>query len=312
MPEAKALWIFNRFSNWMAMLRLFNIQRYSVHDGRGIRTTVFLKGCPLRCAWCSNPESQRFGFENTFTPSTCIGCNRCVTACPTGALSAIDSFDPAKCTDCFECEQACPTASRKIIGRDWQIDDVVDEALKDSAFYKTSGGGVTLSGGEPLAQPAAALELAKALKRAGLHLAIETCGHAKWSDVEAVLSHCDQILFDLKMMDSAKHKEFTGVGNELILENVRKAAQLNKELIIRVPVIGGYNNDPENIRATAQFAAEIGAAELHLLPFHRFGENKYKKSGMEYHCTAHTPSDSEMNNLLQIVQSYKISAKIGG
>ena len=294
------------------MIRSFNIQRYSVHDGNGIRTNIFLKGCPLHCAWCSNPESQRFELECTHTPSTCMGCKACVAVCPTGARSAIDALDKTKCLSCFKCEQICPTASRKVIGKDWDVDELVDEALKDLAFFSTSGGGITLSGGEPLSQPTATRKLAQALKRAGVHLAIETCGYAKWEEAEPILSLCDQILYDIKMIDPEKHREFTGVDNALILANARKAAQFDGEFVVRFPVIGGYNDDLTNVRATASFAAKIGATRIDLLPFHRFGENKYQKSGMKYNCHAHTPSDDEMGEYLAIAKSYGIPAKIGG
>ena len=293
-------------------IRLFNIQRYSVHDGDGIRTNIFLKGCPLKCKWCSNPESQRFFLENTYTPSSCMECQRCVDACPTGALSSVGEYDRDKCKFCFRCAKLCPTASRAFIGEDWDIDSIVDEVLKDRVFYTRSGGGVTITGGEPLAQSDKVAKLARALKKVGLHLAIETCGFVKWSKLEPVLSCCDQVLYDIKEMDDEKHLEFTGVSNTIILENARKAAKLDNELIIRVPVIGGYNDTPENIHAIAKFAADIGVNEINLLAFHRFGENKYEKSGMKYECKDHTPDDKEMQNFKEIIEKYGIETKIGG
>lgn len=293
-------------------IRIFNIQRYSVHDGNGIRTNIFLKGCPLKCKWCSNPESQSFSIESTFSKRSCMSCMGCVQLCPEGALLKNGEKDKDKCVKCFKCEEVCPTASWKIIGKDWTIDDVVDEVLKDYSFFKSSTGGVTISGGEPLSQPKQAAKLVAALKKVGLHLAIETCGYAKWVDAEPVLSNVDQILYDIKEMDSVKHKEFTGVDNRLILENARKAASLDNEFIVRVPVIGGYNNSKKNIRGIAEFAAKIGADEINLLPYHRFGENKYEKSQMEYECNGYTPDGKEMAEFVEIVKSCGVRVKIGG
>ncbi|MCK5835269.1 MAG: glycyl-radical enzyme activating protein [Lentisphaeria bacterium] len=293
-------------------IKIFDIQRYSLHDGNGIRTNIFIKGCPLRCKWCANPESQRFYSENVYSKSTCMNCGSCVEGCPQQTLS-MDDWNREDCSHCMKCEAICPTASRRFVGKDRTIESVVDEVIKDHAFYKASGGGVTLSGGEPLAQPEATAKLAAELKKMGLHLAIETCGYAKWEKVEAVLKHCDQILYDIKEMCPIKHLEFTGVDNRLILDNARKAARLDSEFIIRVPVIGGYTNRIENIEKIAKFAVEIGAAEMHLLPFHRFGENKYEKSHMSYDCAdAYIPSEVEMQSLVALAQSSGIKTKIGG
>lgn len=216
------------------------------------------------------------------------------------------------CTQCFRCEAVCPTASIRRIGVDWEIDAVLEEILKDRAFYNASGGGVTLSGGEPLAQPEACLALARGVKQLGLHLAIETCGHAPWAAAEPILSLCDQILYDIKEIDPERHKRFTGVDNALILDNARKAAALDSEFVVRVPVIGGYNDSQDTIQAIAEFAAEIGAAELHLLPYHPLGENKYAKAGIQYECNAHTPSDCEMQALAEVARTCGVPVQIGG
>ncbi|MBT3278106.1 MAG: glycyl-radical enzyme activating protein [Phycisphaerales bacterium] len=293
-------------------IRLFDIQRYSVHDGDGIRTNVFLKGCPLACKWCSNPESQSFAFEKTYNASTCMGCQRCVEVCPTGAMTLEGPQPKGTCTLCFRCEAACPTASIRRIGQDWSIDAVLEEVLKDSAFYTVSGGGVTLSGGEPLAQPEACGELAKAIKQLGLHLAIETCGYAPWAKAEPVYRLCDQILYDIKEIDPERHKRFTGVDNALILDNARKAAALESEFIVRVPVIGDYNDSQDTIQDIAEFAAEIGAEAIHLLPFHQLGENKYHRAGLQYTCNAYTPDDEMMRELADVASSCGIPVQIGG
>lgn len=291
---------------------IFNIQRYSVHDGYGIRTNVFFKGCPLACKWCANPESQRFYSENTITPSSCMGCMGCVQVCPTQCVT-LTSWDRARCTDCRKCEQVCPTGSRKFIGQEMTVAQVAEEVLKDSAFYTASGGGATLTGGEPLAQADFAARLARELRLSGLHLAIETCGYAPWEKARPVLEQMDQILYDIKAMDSARHQAYTGVDNTLILENARKAAALGKELVIRVPTVGGYNSDVDNILATARFGAGIGASALHLLPYHRYGENKYGKVGMTYEAgDAVTPTDGEMEELRDLAAAQGIRVQVGG
>ena len=292
-------------------IRLFNIQRYSVHDGDGIRTSVFFKGCPLACKWCSNPESQRFGVERVYNALACINCSCCTAACPTGALPRENRKNEA-CIQCFRCEEACPTASIRRVGEDWDIEAVLDEILKDQAFYRVSGGGVTLTGGEPLAQPDACAALARAIKQLGIHLAIETSGYAPWPAAERVLGHCDQILYDIKEMDPQKHKRFTGVDNTLILDNARQASALKSDFIVRIPVIGGYNDQRSTVESIATFSAEIGAAEIHLLPFHPFGENKYDKTGIPYECNAYTPSDREMQALAEVARSCGVPVNIGG
>ncbi|MBF0197717.1 MAG: glycyl-radical enzyme activating protein [Planctomycetes bacterium] len=291
---------------------MFNIQRYSLHDGRGIRTNIFLKGCPLRCLWCSNPESQSFSAQKSYNKSSCMDCKGCINSCPQNALNQDGRRDEDKCINCHQCKETCPTAARQVIGKDWCLDDLVDEVLKDQAFYQSSGGGVTLSGGEPLSQPQQAAMLISALKTMGLHLAIETCGYANWQNAEAVLSQVDQILYDIKAMDSTTHKRLTGVPNELILANARKAAQLDKEFIIRIPVIGGHNNSQENIQNTAEFAADIGVKEVHLLPYHRLGESKYENNDMEYNFHAYTPEDDELKDLKSSVEAYGLQVKVGG
>jgi pyruvate formate lyase activating enzyme len=184
--------------------------------------------------------------------------------------------------------------------------------LKDYRFFKASGGGVTITGGEPLSQPVAAERLAAEIKKVGLSLAIETCGYAAWENAKKVFEHCDQILFDIKEIDPAKHKKFTGVDNALILSNARKAAKMDSQFVVRFPLIGGYNDTDENVLATAKFAAEIGADQVHLLPFHRFGENKYEKSNMIYDCDAYTPTDEQINRFMDMMREYGLDVKQGG
>jgi len=291
---------------------IFNIQRYSVHDGAGIRTNVFFKGCPLRCLWCANPESQSFKMEMSVTVKNCMGCMECINRCEQHAITQT-SWDAEKCMMCRKCENICPTGAREFLGRPMTVAEVVKEVMKDWAFYQSSEGGVTLTGGEPLSQAPFAIELAKELKNNYLHLAIETSGYAPWDRVKPLFELMDEIMYDVKHMDDEQHKRLTGVSNKLILDNAAKIAKLGKPMMIRVPTIGGYNSDDENIAATARFAKEIGATEIHLLPYHRFGESKYAKLGIPYPCPdATTPSDEEMERLRQLAESFGIKAQVGG
>lgn len=291
---------------------IFNIQRYSLHDGDGIRTNIFMKGCPLKCKWCSNPESQNYFPEMSLVADNCMGCGHCYKVCETKALTP-DAWNRTLCTGCGKCEFICPTGAREIMGKRMSVEEVTQEVMKDHPFYQTSDGGVTFSGGEPLTQSEFLEQLAIRLKGNFIHLAVETCGQFDWEKGKKVLDYVDQILFDIKHMDSATHKELTGLGNETILENARKAAQLKKDMIVRLPVIGGYNSDDENIKKTAAFAKEIGVKEMHLLPYHRFGESKYKKMHMVYDCDdAYTPDDQEMQRLKGLAEGYGLTVRIGG
>ena len=291
---------------------IFNIQRYSLHDGDGIRTNVFFKGCPMYCKWCSNPESQKYYPEVSITESNCIGCGYCRDACPSGALGQ-KAWDEKKCTFCRECESACPTGALKLLGKSMTVAEVVEEVTKDLPFYRASGGGVTFTGGEPIAQSLFAEALAKKLKELYIHLAIETSGYAPWEDLERVVLNADQILYDIKHMDPAVHQIWTGVENVVILDNAEKVAKLGKDLIIRLPVIGGINDDHDNVNKTALFAKQIGVREIHFLPYHRFGEVKYKKLNKEYDCdTFFTPKDDRIQLLKNTVEGYGLKVSIGG
>lgn len=290
---------------------VFNIQRYSLHDGGGIRTLVFLKGCPLTCEWCSNPESQATKPQLIFTQDKCMGCGKCVDICPTGARKGAEAHT-AQCTLCGECVKVCPTGSLEIVGREMYAQEIIQEIEKDREFYETSNGGVTISGGEPLVQWEFTAELIKELKQRYYHVAIETCGYAQWEQVEKVVSLCDLILYDIKHMDSELHKKYIGVPNELILQNAGKIAQKNLNIVFRIPLLGGINDDENNITKVAKFAQRIGVKEVHLLPYHRFGEGKYKKLNREYTCKATTPSQERIDHLKQILESSGITVKVGG
>lgn len=253
--------------------RIFDIQKYSIHDGPGIRTIVFLKGCPLRCKWCCNPESQQFDIQNMTV-----------------------------------------NGENKVIGRDVTVAEVMDEVLKDSFYYRRSGGGVTLSGGECLMQPEFAVALLKACKQYGLDTAIETTGFIKYDIIKEYLPYVDHVLMDIKHIDEEKHKKFTGQSNRPILENALRIGMTAKELIIRVPVIPTFNNTHEEIARIADFARQIpNVKHLHLLPYHRLGQDKYAGLNRDYTLVNIEPmSDEYMENLLKTAQKSGLECQIGG
>ena len=301
---------------------VFNIQTYSIHDGPGIRVTVFVKGCPLRCLWCANPESNLAKSQLMFYTSKCTGCGLCIDKCPNKAIllkidgnSAKSYTDRSRCVDCGACVEACPAEARELAGKDMTVREVLDKILKDKLFLDSSGGGMTLSGGECLMYPDFAEALFYASKQEGLTTAIETCSFASRQVVDQVFRYVDICLLDVKHMDSETHKKLTGVPNEPILDNIRHVYHdLHKDVTIRVPTIPGYNDSPENIAATARFAAEeLGKdVHVHLLPYHRLGESKNESLGKEIDWSIEIPSDGHMNELKAIVESYGLQAQVGG
>jgi len=298
---------------------IFNIQTYSIHDGPGIRTTVFLKGCPLRCLWCQNPESQVLQPEIFFDSEKCTGCGKCVQACPNGAIEICEgrsSTNRELCQGTGKCTEVCPNEARNLIGRYVTAGEVFKEVAADSIFYQRSGGGVTLSGGEPLAQPQFAINLLKLCKDGGIHTAIDTCGYARWETVKQVLEHVDLVLYDFKHMDPVEHEKYTGVSNDLILDNVKKIHHdLSIPIIARIPIIPGYNDSVENIEATARFiTTELGdAISVHLLPYHKLGESKYDSLEKVGNPVSITPSSEEhMAELKKIVESFGLVVHTGG
>jgi pyruvate formate lyase activating enzyme len=264
--------------------RIFDLRRYSIHDGPGIRTTVFLKGCPLRCDWCQNPESQGRDPEAVLFPSRCIGCDACLPACPHGAISPETRRpDPRRCACCGTCVETCPAGARQILGRDLPVEELLAELERDRVFYDESGGGVTFSGGEPLAQPGflrAALDLCR---ERGIHTALDTCGYAPREQAEDLARRADLLLYDLKAMDPERHRTSTGVPNGLILENLRAICGLGAAVWVRLPLIPGFNDDEGNLRATAEFVRALpGSPPLSLLPYHHSALAKYRRLGRRY------------------------------
>jgi pyruvate formate lyase activating enzyme len=268
---------------------IFDIRRYSLHDGPGLRTTVFFKGCPLNCLWCCNPESQAGRPELTWLRERCLGCDRCRTVCPADALRTAGDgakvVDPARCDSCGQCAEECPGEALNLIGRWVTVEEVLAEALRDALYFEASGGGLTLSGGEPLAQPDFAAELLQRYKHEekGQHTAVETCGFVEWPVFERLSADVDLFLFDLKHMDPVEHLRLTGADNRLILENARCLVQAGRSLVIRLPLIAGINDSVRNLEATADFVLSLpGVKRIDLLPYHRLGEPKYRRLGKGY------------------------------
>ncbi|MFN2226360.1 MAG: glycyl-radical enzyme activating protein [Anaerolineae bacterium] len=296
----------------------FNIQRFSTEDGPGIRTTVFFKGCPLRCAWCHNPEGLARRPELMWYDVRCIGARDCLGACPLGALTLIPegmTVDRERCDACGACVRACPTGALEVIGRTWTPEALFAEVQKDAVFYETSGGGVTLSGGEPLVQSEFLNELCRLCHAAGLHVALDTCGAAPWAAYEALLPDVDLVLFDLKIFDKERHRAATGATNAGILDNARRLAAAGVPLWIRTPLIPGYTADEENVAALATFlAAELPTVQRwDLLAYTNLGEPKYRRLDRPY-ALAGTPlpTRAEMEALHAVAQAHVPAAVWSG
>lgn len=298
----------------MAQPQIFNIQKFSIHDGDGIRTTIFFKGCPLRCMWCHNPESQRFQAELLFNAERCVGCGACRAACPHHAIN--EKMEPIRelCQNCGACVDVCSYNAREMAGKPMPVREVARIALQDEMFYEESGGGVTLSGGEAMAQDMDYLvSLLKQLKRRGINVAMDTCGDVPFERFEQVLPYVDTFLYDLKLMDSAKHQHFIGVPNERILENLKKLDERHAAINIRIPLIEGVNCDEENIAATLEFLKQIHPVKVNLLPYHNTGKSKYERLQQRYaEELLHVPSREWMEATRRRFEEAGYLTKIGG
>jgi len=264
---------------------IFNIQRFSIHDGPGIRTVIFLKGCPLVCGWCCNPEGQDTEMEIMFLSERCINCNTCYTVCDNDAIIKKPNKYRVKkkfCNLCCECIRACPSGALKLVGRYYSINEVIKEILKDEIVYYRSNGGITLSGGEPLYQWKFSLNVFKACKDLGINTALETCGYGPWENFKKILEHVDWLFYDIKHIDSDIHKYLTSVDNKIILKNAKRASDLNINMILRFPIISGIHDNEQYVLKIMKLSKELGIKEIHLLPYHKWGVSKYKNLGRQY------------------------------
>ncbi len=265
---------------------VFNIQKFSIHDGPGIRTAVFLKGCPLRCAWCANPESQSFGIQVIYDGTKCLHCGHCAAICPAGAVLVQEGgrvwVEHEKCTGCLRCVTECPGRALTGEGERKTVEEVVRICLQDRDFYEESGGGVTLSGGEAFASPEYAEALVRALKAEGIRTAAETTGHASPAVFRKLAPLFDLLLFDVKHADPEKHRAGTGVSNELIRANFLWAVSRGLNVLPRIPVIPGFNDGADDAEEIAGFLSGAGISRAQLLPFHQMGERKYEFLGRDY------------------------------
>jgi len=298
---------------------IFDIQKFNVHDGPGLRTLIFMKGCLLACAWCSNPESQALAPELLFYEEKCIRSNRCLEVCPNHAISQKGNklvLDKSLCNLCGECVEACYAGAWQMSGKVVDEDYLLKEIEKDAPFYKSSGGGVTFSGGEPLLHADFIKSVASKCQIEGVSVAIETCGYAPWKNLEKVLDHVDLIMFDIKHMDPKIHKKLCGCSNLSILRNLRNLSQRKDvEVIVRFPVIPGLNDSEDNVNNTARFVASLNGniKRVEILPYHNYGENKYKRLGKRYLLKGLAlPSDEHMQAIKNIVEGYGLNVQVGG
>ena len=298
---------------------VFDIQHYSIHDGPGIRTTVFLSGCPLKCLWCQNPESQGLYRQLFFIYDKCTGCGKCISVCVHGAVTLngkIAKTDRNLCKSCGECVLACPNQARNIVGQEITSGQIYKEAASDKMFYEESNGGVTLSGGEVLLQPEFSSAILELCKSDGIHTAVETSGYSSWENIKQVLTYTDLVLFDFKHFDDDEHKKLTGVSNKTILQNVNKIwHDLRIPIIARLPIIPGCNDSKMNINQTAKFISTKldKSIEVHLLPYNDLGRAKHKNLEQPWNGFSGTiPTDEKMIEIAKILASYGLSVKIGG
>ncbi|HPD15380.1 MAG TPA: glycyl-radical enzyme activating protein [Planctomycetota bacterium] len=297
--------------------RVFNIQRFSIHDGPGIRTTVFLKGCSLACVWCHNPESIAEAPELAFFPAKCIRCGHCFAACETGArrLEGGEArYDRARCRVCGRCAEVCYAEAIVVEGRELTADEVVAEVLRDKPFYDNSGGGVTLSGGEPLLQADFCAEVLSRCRARGVHTALDTAACVPWAAFERVLPDTRLVLLDLKLADSDRHRRATGAGNELILANARRLGTTGVPLRVRVPIVPGWTDDEGNLAAIADIARELPNLEgVELLPYHRFAESKYQRLGRAYALEGtQAPEEARLSRLAAVVSERGVRVVMAG
>lgn len=295
------------------------VQKYSTKDGPGIRSTVFFKGCPLGCLWCSNPELIRPLPDLLYSREKCKQCGTCIEVCPQGALSFGEDgyilIDRVKCDGFGDCVEECPEGALELAGLFITVDEVVEDLLKDRVFYETSGGGVTFSGGEPLWQSGFVAQVAKRMKAEGIHTALDTAGDVTWCRFEEVLPFIDLVLYDIKLVDNDQHRQFTGRDNDLILANARLLAQHNVPMHIRLVMVPGINDNPQEIRARMGFVKELGDSvqQVDILLYHRYGAGKYPRLGLDYPLIDLPEyTDDHIDEIRSLVKDYGMKTTVGG
>jgi pyruvate formate lyase activating enzyme len=296
---------------------VFDIRRFSIHDGPGLRTTVFFKGCPLRCSWCHNPEGQARKPERFFWDDRCLRCQVCISTCKQGAISLVGDHittDDEKCILSGDCVEVCYAEARQIAGSEMTITQVMSEVERDVAFYDQSHGGVTISGGEPLMQPDYLLALLLACRESEINTTLDTCGFASWETINRIRPHVDLFLYDLKFIDRALHKKYTGASNIRILENLQRLSKHGHNIILRMPIVPGINADAENVHAVAGFAAALPSLNrIDILPYHRAALSKYERLHRTYKfAELLPPSEEGMAEVVGIFEEYGLKVKIGG
>ena len=299
---------------------IFNFITGSFVDGYGVRTTIFLKGCPLRCIWCCNPEGQEIYPEIKLTASLCNLCRKCVKVCPRGAISLSPESEDEKCyidrklcTNCGKCLEVCPTGALDVFGKYVTVDELFHLIKRYEVYYRSSNGGVTLGGGEPTFQGEFAYALLQRLKEDHINVALDTCGYTKTDLGLKLLMEADLLLYDIKGMDPQEHLRNTGVSNEIILANLKKLDAMRKEIIIRMPIVPGYNDSESNIKSAAEFLSQLKSVKrVDLLPYHEYGKVKYKQLGREYKCRAKPPTIEQMKSIKEFLESYGLNVQIGG
>lgn len=291
---------------------VFNIQRCCNNDGPGIRTTVFMKGCPLRCLWCHNPESQRMVRELMFFANRCKLCGICTEVCPNG----VHTLEPRrvrfeKCSLCGKCVGKCPYEALQIVGSWKTVEEVLNEIEKDAAFYRVSQGGITISGGEPTMQPDFVLSLCQELKKKEFHVALDTSGYCRWEQLKKILSFTDLVMLDIKHINSEVHRKLTGVDNNLIIDNMRRILAIGKDLIVRFPLIPGYNDEIGHIVELSSFLKSSGVKEIDLVPYHTLGVPKYAQLGMTYPLKdLKKPVEEYLNNRINFFEQQGIAVHL--
>ncbi|MCK4507453.1 MAG: glycyl-radical enzyme activating protein [Desulfuromonadales bacterium] len=297
---------------------VFDIKRYSINDGPGIRVTIFLKGCPLNCQWCHNPESISPKIQKLFTASKCIGCEACCRVCPVQACRLTPEgiiTDDSLCTLCGKCAEVCPTLATEMSGCYRSVDELLEIVEKERPFFDQSGGGVTFSGGEPLLYPDFLIEILDACGKQQIHRAIDTSGFVKTATLLKVAKHTDLFLYDLKMIDAEKHKRYTGVDNQLILENLKILAESGAAIRVRIPLVGGVNDDDVSIEAAAAFVAGLSGERkpVDLLPFHDVAKGKDMKLGQERDLGGFSePTADDLERVINVFAKHGLVASVGG